>query len=170
MRRRLRGLLAALSAALLSVGCTLALGPRGPEPFHLDSVSQHGDPSRRASTRLVLEGLSEDVELRPAAALVLYERALQVDPTNPWAYLALARHRAHGPSPTQALSALDQAESLLRGYGELTPGVEAHLVGLRGAALVAEGDRGEGLALLRRAREIAPDAWGDARLDPEELR
>lgn len=140
------------------------------EPFHLSALAEQGDPARRASVRLVLEGLDADAEGRPSAAIHLYERALQVDPTNPWAYLALARHRAEGLDPERALAMLDQAEGRLELEGPVDPRVEAHLLGLRGSVLWAVGRREEGADLLRRARRLAPRVWDDGRLDPWELR
>lgn len=162
-----------LAALALAVACALpGLGPPGGagETFRLSSVAGEGDARQRASTRLVLDGLAADAALRPDAAVVLYERALQLDPTNPWAFLALARHRVEGPTPRAALPALDQAEAMLRSRGELAPGVEAHLLGLRGSVLLTDERRDEALPLLRRARELSPSIWSDARLEAEELR
>ncbi|MDJ0866692.1 MAG: tetratricopeptide repeat protein [Myxococcota bacterium] len=156
----------ALCAAMLLTGCaTFQPGNGRVEPFRMSSVVSEGDAQRRASTRLVIQGL----DASEPAALELYQRALQVDPTNPWAYLALARQRAMGPRPAEALSALDQAESLLRAEGSLTPGVDAHVRGLRGLALLGSGDA-RGRRLLEEAQRMAPDAWGDGRLDAPELR
>jgi tetratricopeptide (TPR) repeat protein len=114
--------------------------------------------------------LASDQELRPLLALSRYERAIQIDPTNPFAYLALARHFADRLEPTRTLEYLDQAELLLESQGLHSPRVEPHLVGLRGSALQAAGRTAEGAALLVRARDLAPSVWGDARLSPEELR
>jgi tetratricopeptide (TPR) repeat protein len=140
------------------------------EPIALSELAGRGDPARRASQRLVLEGLDEDDAARPAAALAQYERALQVDPTNPWAWLALARHEVDEGDPARALSFLDKAEALLRDDAADPLRVEPHLVGLRGEALTALGRTGEGLELLRRARASAPSVWSDGRLDAAELR
>ena len=120
--------------------------------------------------RLVLRGLDEDQTLRPAPALSLYERALQVDPNNPFAYLALARHHAAGPDPQRALAFLDKAEALLGHSEGLPPGLEADLVGIRGSALYASGRIPSALPLLERARHLSPTVWSDARLDASELR
>lgn len=131
-------------------------------------MAERGDAPRRASTRLLLEGLDADVAGRPDAALAQYERALQVDPTNPYAYLAVARHELHAARPERALRFLDRAEALLPEPD--APGARAHLLGMRGAALRETGRAEEGLALLERARRLAPEAWSDARLDARELR
>jgi tetratricopeptide (TPR) repeat protein len=161
-----------LLVALLA-GCS-ATGPLSPaptvEPIALSEIAGRGDPARRASQRLVLDGLDEDEAARPAAALAQYERALQVDPTNPWAWLALARHEIDEGDPARALSFLDKAEALLRSDGTDSLRVEPHLVGLRGEALTALGRTREGLELLRRARASAPSVWSDGRLDAAELR
>ena len=139
-------------------------------PIRLSSVAGAGDAARRASTRLALEGLDEDAAAQPALAADRYARALQVDPTNPWVYLALARHRLDEGRPGDALAALDQAEARLRVEGALAPGVEVDLIGLRGSALVASGNSERGASLLRDAAQSAPEVWSDGRLDASELR
>lgn len=160
-----------LALALASVGCAGVLGPGGGDAsFHLSDVAAGGDPAFRASLQLVLDGLDADATGDPDLALVRYERSLQVDPTNPYAYLALARHRVEGEDPDSALPFLDKAEALLRAQGELSPGVEAHLDGLRGSALLVDRRRAEAVALLERARRLSPEAWSDGRLDADELR
>ena len=63
---------------------------------------------------------------------------------------------------------VDQAEALLDAQEALTPGVEAHVSGLRGAALMAGGESGE--LHLDRARRLDPRGWGDGHLDAAELR
>lgn len=173
MSRSRRGLLA-LVILLAFAGAGACVGPRSPRgsaaPLRLGALADHGDAARRASMGLVLDGLDADAAGRPASAATLYERALQVDPTNPWAYLALARHRAEGLNPAQALPVLDQAETLLRHEEAWGPRVEAHLTGLRGMVMLANGASPEGQERLRRARELAPAVWNDGRLDAAELR
>jgi tetratricopeptide (TPR) repeat protein len=120
--------------------------------------------------RLVLGGLDEDQALRPAQALALYERALQVDPNNPFAYLALARHHVDGADPQRALAFLDKADALLAHSDRRSPGLEANLVGIRGSALYASGRVDSARPLLERARRLSPTVWDDARLDAWELR
>jgi tetratricopeptide (TPR) repeat protein len=157
--------------ALLAAGCAGVLGPgAGESDFHLSDLAAEGDPAFRASMRIVLDGLDADVAGDLDLALVRYERSLQVDPMNPYAYLALARHRVEGEDPASALPFLDKSRALLRAQGELSPGVEAHLDGLRGAALLASRRRVEALPLLDRARSLAPGPWSDGRLDADELR
>lgn len=120
--------------------------------------------------RLVLGGLDEDQQLRPAQALALYERALQVDPNNPFAYLALARHHVDGADPQRALAFLEKADVLLAYSDRRSPGLEANLVGIRGSALYASGRVDSALPLLERARRLSPSVWDDGRLDAWELR
>ena len=98
-----------------------------------------------------------------------YERAIQIDPTNPWAYLAIARHHVDD-DPDLALSYLDQTEILLESEPEHSPRVESHLVGLRGAAFVAAGRPREGEMMLLRASDLAPSVWNDGRLSAAELK
>jgi len=174
-RRRLwvTSLLLLACAGHLVSGCALRLGglPGATvQPVRVSEVVVAGDPARRASLRIVLNGLDADASQQTARALGTYEEALRVDPTNPYAYLALARHHAEGPDPEWALSFLDKADALFRTEGGLPPRVEPHLVGLRGQALYASGHVDAGLPYLERAWDLAPDVWGDGRLSAEELR
>ncbi len=160
-----------LAAAVLLGGCVaFEAGPRPQPTFRVSSLEQSGDPARRASNRLLLEGLARDSEGRPALAQSQYERALQVDPINPYAYLVLARHHVEGLEPERAFAFLDRADALFGQEPDVPPGVEAHMVGLRGAALRATG-RGEAAEpLLERARALDPGTWSDGRLSARELR
>ena len=164
------GLLMGTLAAGSAVSC-VSSGSRGESgPLRISEVESLGDSSRRASTRLVLSGLGFDVESESGRALSEYERAIQIDPTNPFAYLAIARFYADLFQPGRTLEYVDQAELLLGSEGVLSPGVEAHLAGLRGVAFQATGRFREAERLLGRARRLAPSVWSDARLSPEELR
>ena len=120
--------------------------------------------------RLVDDGLAADVERNRARAQSRYERALQVDPANPFAYLAIARHEIGGPRPARALSFLDRTEALLRMEENESPRVLVHLIGLRGAALQRSGREQEAVEYLDRAAAMAPDVWGDGVLTADELR
>jgi tetratricopeptide (TPR) repeat protein len=140
------------------------------ESVRVSQQIDDGDAAHRASMLLVVQGLDADANFEPDMARDLYQRALQVDPANAYAYLAIARHRVEGTNPSSALPFLDKAGSLFEANGSLTPGVEAHLVGLRGAALLASGQRDEALTLLGQARRLEPRAWSDGRLDAGELR
>lgn len=157
----------ALVLALAFAGCQIPAGPGFPrEPLHLSQLSGTGDPARRASMRLVLAGLDADQRGRGAEASSSYQRALQVDPNNPYAWLALARQEVFEGDPDRGLSHLDKAQALL-GTDERAA---AHLAGIRGAGLVAIGKRPLGEPFLREARELAPGAWSDGKLDAAELR
>jgi tetratricopeptide (TPR) repeat protein len=167
----------ALVAALLAatgLACAAPLGmspsPEGGRAFHLSDVVGRGDSTQRAANNLLLEGLDEDAAGRPDRALALYQRSLQLHPRNPYAYLVLARHHADGERPERALSFVDQTEALFDAQGGAPPGVEAHLDGLRGAALDASGRPDEAATLLADARRLAPREWGDGRLSAQELR
>ncbi|MBW2272198.1 MAG: hypothetical protein JRG96_02930 [Deltaproteobacteria bacterium] len=167
---------AAILGLLICAGLACALvGPREArvdpvEPLRMSQLLQEGDAARRASQRLIVEGLDADTLGEHARARASYERAIQVDATNPYAYLALARHHVDGARPEQALPFLDQARTLLEMQGADAPEIEVHLVGLRGEALYASGGIHEGIVYLEQARQMAPDVWGDGRLAPEELR
>jgi tetratricopeptide (TPR) repeat protein len=140
------------------------------QALRLSEVAGDGDATRRASTRLVLQGLDADAAARPLEAVRLYERALQVDATNPWAYLALARYHAEEGTASLTFSYLDKAEALLGAQRALSPQVEPHLVGLRGEALLATGRAADAAPLLERARLLSPSVWDDGHLAPAELR
>jgi tetratricopeptide (TPR) repeat protein len=158
-----------LLLAVLLAGCAVPR-LRHSEPVRVSEEVDVGDPARRASLRLVLAGLDADVDGNLQRALGSYERAIQVDPTNPFAYLAIARHHAESHDPTWALSFLDKAEALFRAQGGISPRVAPLLLGLRGQALYASGDIDAGANLLQRAWERAPDVWEDGRLSADELR
>lgn len=158
----------ALVWLLASVGCA-GLGA-GTEPLRISDIADQGDAERRASQQLVLDGLDSDINLLPDVALRQYETAIQVDPTNPYGYLAIARHHVDSEDPRRALPFLDQSEALLRAQGEYSPRVEAHLMGLRGEALYTIGEREQGFPMLQRARDLAPSVWDDGHLSAVELR
>ena len=117
-----------------------------------------------------VRGLDADTAGDADRALGLYEEALRVDATNPYAYLAIARHHASGDDPGWALSFIDKADSLFRAEGGPSPRVQPHLVGLRGQALYASGEVDAGLPLLEQAWSVAPDVWTDGQLSADELR
>lgn len=161
---------AALVASALLATALACAGLRGGEvtPVRLSEVSREGDPARRASVRLVEQGLAADAGSQTTRAAGHYDRAVQIDPTNPWAYLALARHFATR-DPERALEYLDQAEVLLDTEGALSPRVEPHLLGLRGEALVSSGRDAEGVSLIAEAQSLAPSVWSDGHLSAAEL-
>jgi Tfp pilus assembly protein PilF len=158
------------SVALVALaGCALRIAPPAQKPLHLSAAAQQGDATRRASMRLLLQGLDADAAGRSDAALSSYERAIQVDSTNPYAYLTLARHEVEAKHWDRASEALDQA-ALLFGEEGGTPGVEAHLSGLRGAVAAGKGYGAQAGPLLDRASRLDPSAWADGQLSAEELR
>jgi tetratricopeptide (TPR) repeat protein len=163
--------LALALAALFAAGCAALAPGLAPSPsLHLSTLADEGDATRRASLRIVLDGLRADAAGDLERAQGLYQRALQVDSSNPYAYLALARQSVQRAEPEVALEYVARAEDLLASEPERSPGADAHLDGLRGAALTLEGRRVQGNELLERAAQRAPDVWSDARLDAEELR
>ncbi len=167
-----RAWLGVLVVAFAASGCAGWVPGRGERETSLrvTEVADRGDGPRRASSRLVLDGLDADDAGDPERALKSYELALQVDPTNPYAYIAVARHHADGIEPERAEPFLDQAHALLRVQGADSPRALALIDGIRGQALVASGRYEEGIPLLERARAQAPDAWSDGRLTASELR
>lgn len=162
-------------ALVLAVGLGLACALPGAAPpptsFHLSSVADQGDAARRASTRLALRGLDADAQTLPDEAAAFYDRALQVDPTNPYVYLCLARHDVEDGAPDQAEADLDKADALVGSLDADQQGiVRVYLMGLRGAALEEQGKPGQARPLLDAASKAAPEAWADGRLDASELR
>ncbi len=154
---------------VLSLGCATGIGLQG-EPFHIRDVAHDGDAARRASMRLVLRGLDDDVRRHPQSAISRYERAIQVDPNNPYAFLTLARHEIEFGSPQRALAYLDKTDALLSVEAGVSPAAQLTARGLRGAALRAAGRRERAAPLLDEAREAWPAAWEDGFLDARELR
>jgi Tfp pilus assembly protein PilF len=154
-------LVVSILSLALAAGCASWSGPPRAEPFRISDVAAQGDATRRASTRLVLRGLEADAGPDRGRARALYQRALQVDPTNPYAFLALARQAAER-GDAAGVSYVDQAQTLLA-LEEAPEGAHLHARGLRG---VLE-RRSE---LLREVGARAPESWADGRLDARELR
>lgn len=171
---------AALLLAAASLACAGLQAGRGAPPSRVSELASLGDPRHRASQRLVVEGLEFDARGDAARARSRYERALVVDASNPWAYLALARHHVEAGDGRAALSHLDQAEALFEAQEPAsspgargavpTSGSLAHRIGLRGEALARVGRVAESRALLERAARLAPGVWGDGHLAADELR
>jgi tetratricopeptide (TPR) repeat protein len=162
-------------AVCLTVVCLtviIAGGCAGPTraPVRISQITDHGDTRRRASMRLVVEGLDAELAASSDRALSRYQRAIQVDPGNPFAYLALARYYVSVDDPARTLEYLDRVRSLLDSGGSFSLRTSAHLLGLRGRALQQMGRDAEAAQLLEKARRLAPSVWGDGRLDAAELR
>jgi tetratricopeptide (TPR) repeat protein len=155
--------------ALLMLVAACATSFRSAQPLRLSELGDEGDATRRASMGLIGDGLDSDERGGPGRAVSNYERAIQVDPNNPWAYLAMARHYVDA-QPRLALDYLDRAEVMLESEPSRSPRVEAHLIGLRGAALSELGRSTEGRSLLEHAAHLAPTVWGDGHLSARELR
>jgi hypothetical protein len=155
-------------AALIGA-CSSLPGARPPEPLRIRELVDQGDPARRASYRLLVEGLQADIDGAHARAKGRYERAIQVDPTNPYAYLTFARFEVARRRADSARAFLDRTWALFDATGGVPPRVEAHLLGLDGAVEAMRGNHGEAARQLERARRLAPGIWDDAALAPEEL-
>lgn len=138
-------------------------------PWRLQDVVLEGDGARLASNRLLSEALADASADTPRAEERI-RRALQVDPTNPWAYLVLAREQVSRGSAPEGLAALDQAGALLRRQGEIPPAVNVHFTGLRGLARMDMDDPEGAAEFLSEAARRAPDVWSDGRLDASEIR
>ena len=141
-----------------------------PPPLTASGAIGLYDSARDASLRMVIDGLDEDQAGRPSRALAKYQRAIRVDPTNPFAFLALARHHLEGGSASEASAFLDQARSLFEMEGRLGPAVDVWGLGLRAGIDRQLGNDDRADALFTRARELSPSIWGDERLSASELR
>jgi tetratricopeptide (TPR) repeat protein len=115
----------------------------------------------------VVQGLDADIRGRGQSARSFYERALQVDPTNPWPYLTLARLALVDSDPDGALAFVDACEARLSASESLR--ASAYLAGIRGEALEQLGRSSEALPYRERALEQAPQVWDDGFLDALEL-
>lgn len=139
-------------------------------PLTVSRAIGQGDATRDASLRLVIEGLDEDEQGHPSRAMAKYQRSIRVDATNPFAYLALARHHLEYGSPREASAFLDQARSLFEAEDHLGPAVDVWGIGLR-----AWIDRGLGRdtaadSRFATARELGPTIWADELLSAREMR
>ena len=134
------------------------------------SLAEAGDPARRASNRLVVDGLDADAAGATDRARSRYQRAVQIDASNPFAQLALARHCVETGDPAQAIAHLDHAELLFESDLELRRSFETHVAGLRGLAERELDPPNGGVVLLEEARRASPQIWGDAWLSAHELR
>lgn len=165
-----RGWIALVALAALA-GCVQPGVRIEPTPsLRLHEVADAGDGLRRASTDLALQALAAEVQGDAARARGLYARALQMDASNPYTYLALARYHADHGDAARTLEQLARAGELLRAEMLDSPRVEVHLIGLRGVALALEGRAAEADRLLARASQVAPSVWGDGHLSAGELR
>ena len=160
------GVLGAALLAFAGLGCVQRPVGESTPGLRISELPVDEDPARRASIRLVLEGLATSGR----RAQGLYERALQVDSSNPYAYLALARHHIDGGDPAQALDHLRRGEDLLRAYDLFSPRAEVTLAGLRGAALLELDRETEAARWLGFAARRDPAVWSDGRLTAGELR
>ena len=156
-----------IAVAALAFGCAPLSEVPAPR---VSEAASDGDDQFRASQRFVMEGLDADERGDAARALSRYERALQIDASNPWVYLALARHYVESGDAGLALAHVDRAEALLDAQATASPGAKVHCDGLRGAALALEGNRAEAQPLLDAAARSAPSVWGDGELSASELR
>lgn len=158
-------LFAAASLLLLvgATGCAGLILTGQVDAVRITDVVNEGDATRRASQRLLIEGLRADAAGADSAAKGKYERALQLDATNPYVYLVFARFELERRNRDQADAFLERAASLFDGEASRSPRVEPHLLGMRGVI------DGKGSGALEEARRMSPSVWGDGYLSAEEL-
>lgn len=140
------------------------------QPLTASRALGQSDPARDASLRLVISGLDEDESGLPSRATASYQRAIQVDSTNPFAYLALARHHLEYGSYQEADAFLGQARSLFEADGLLGPEVDVWGVGLRAGIDRGLGNEVSAGARFQAARELSFEIWADESLSASELR
>ena len=181
-RNALLSALVVLTSLLLGAIQAGCVGANGVSPRFLPTLKRPEPPltasnalglydsARDASLRLVIEGLDADQTGQPSRALAKYQRAIRVDPTNPFAFLALARHHLEAESTDEASAFLDQARSLFETEGRLGSSVDVWGLGLRAGIDRARGRTERADALFLEARRLAPWIWGDERLSAAELR
>ncbi len=85
MRFRTTHTILLLALAALWGACSSLPGALGRGPIRISELVEQGDAVRRASLQLLIEGLEADVDGAHARAKGRYERAIQLDPTNPYA-------------------------------------------------------------------------------------
>lgn len=139
-------------------------------PLTVSAALGQTDSTRDASLNLVISGLDHDTAGRPVRALASYQRAVRLDPTNPFAYLALARHHLEAGSISEASAFLDQARSLFESERRLGPAVDVWGVGLRAGIDRAEERHDQADSRFAAARKWSPEIWADERLSAAELR
>ena len=169
MRFRTAHTILLLALAALWGACSSLPGALARGPIRISELVEQGDAVRRASLQLLIEGLEADVDGAHARAKGRYERAIQLDPTNPYAYLAFARFEIDRRRAEQARAFLDQTYALFDAEGGMPPRGEAHFFGLDGAVEAIRGQRADAARLFERARRLAPAVWGDAYLTADEL-
>jgi tetratricopeptide (TPR) repeat protein len=140
------------------------------EPLTVSGALGQVDSTRDASLRLVIEGLDEETAGRPARALASYQRAVRVDSTNAFAYLALARHHLEASSPEEASAFLDQARSLFERSRGLGSRIDVWDIGLRAGIDRQLGRHERANLRFEMARELSREIWDDERLSSHELR
>jgi hypothetical protein len=155
-------------------GCS-ALGTTGAlreadRPLTASRSLGQGDSTRDASLRIVISGLDDDQAGRPSRALASYQRAVRVDSTNPFAYLALARHHLEYGSGDEASAFLDQAHLLFEAEGRLGPAVDVWGVGLRAWLDRSQGHDAQADSRFDAARALSSEIWVDEQLSAHELR
>ena len=169
---RLVGVVIITCGGILLPGCA-GFAPQSNSisaPLRISNHLYEGDAPRRASMQLVAAGLDADLSGDSHRALGQYERAISVDPNNPYAYLALARYLAEVGHFARADSILQRAELLFESQGKSSSGVRVHLVGLRGQiGAGVSPPRVNATKDLSDAARQAPDIWSDGRLSPDEL-
>ncbi len=162
-------LLSALLAGCGGVRLSDPLGPWEP-PLTTSGALGQGDPTRDASLRLVIAGLDDDESGQPIRALASYQRAIRVDPTNAFAYLALSRHHLEYSSTGQANAFLEQARALFESDGRLGPAVDVWGIGLRAWIDRESGQDDLADSRFDAARTLSPEIWADEMLSAAEMR
>jgi len=158
-----------LSACMVGQRYVPQLRPPTEPPLTTSAALGLYDSTRDASLRLVIDGLEADQKGQASRALASYQRAVRVDSTNPFAFLALARHHLESESIGEAVAFLDQARSLFEAQGRLGPSVDVWGLGLRAGIDRLRGRDDRADELFDQARRLSLEIWGDERLSAREL-
>lgn len=122
-------------------------------PSPLDTIGPATPPNVAAATRLVEAGRVRMSAGDYGAALEQLERAIAIDPVNPYAYYYLAelhfRHRTYD----QAIAFADRAASL---SGSRSPVWSSRAYTLQGNAYEAVGRFADARSAYKRALQVAP--------------
>ena len=128
------------------------ISPATPSP--LDTIHPGTPPNVAAATRLADAARTRLAAGEDAAALDQLERAIAIDPNNPYAYFFLAQLHLHTHSYDQAIAFADRAASLSAGT---SPEWSSRAWALQGNAYEAAGRFADARQAYLRAVHAAPN-------------
>lgn len=129
-------------------------GRTGELPSPLDTIGPGTAPNVAAATRLVEAARRDLVAGNDSAALERLERAIAVDPNNPYAYCFLALLHLRTRTYDQAIAFADRAATLARAT---SPAWASRAFTLQGQAYEFAGRFADARQAYQRAVQAAPD-------------